>query len=398
MINENISQVNQNYESYRERLTNFGSDFELGLFLYIVRRNLKWVFLLIAIALLGCFLFLRYTAPVYEASTIVQLSKSDKANKILQVEQIYEDRTLSAEIELLKSKLLLEQTVRQLPLQTSYFVKGEFLTNELYKSPSPKVILSEILDSSIVNQKIYIRPEKNQLFRLYRNEIAMSDPFKSGELVQTDFFTANIIAPEIDPTDEKSGTDDVYFIINHPSSLVSRFGSKLDIKALNSVAQTILISYKDHNPLLARDFVMAHAHQYLQYDQLIREQSASNIIEFIDEQIVDVYHELSQTEIELKQFLKENKISNINRLSETYIAYFQGYDERIIDLEYEEQLLNEIEKVTLSATSEIEVYGLIPVIIGTNLNNSSLGEMVQQLRLLLIEKEEALYNITKDHG
>src|SRR5690606_5331781 len=147
MINENISQVNQNYESYRERLTNFGSDFELGLFLYIVRRNLKWVFLLIAIALLGCFLYLRYTAPVYEASTIVQLSKSDKANKILQVEQIYEDRTLSAEIELLKSKLLLEQTVRQLPLEISYYLKGEILTQELYKTSNPKVKLETIRDS-----------------------------------------------------------------------------------------------------------------------------------------------------------------------------------------------------------------------------------------------------------
>lgn len=398
MINENISQVNQNYESYRERLTNFGSDFELGLFLYIIRKNLKWVFLLIAIALLGCFLYLRYTAPVYEASTIVQLSKNDKANKILQVEQFYEDRTLSAEIELLKSKLLLEQTVRQLPLQIGYFMKGEFLTNELYKTPSPKVILLEIRDSSIVNQKIYIRYERNQIFRLYRNDIAMSDPFKSGELVKTDYFTATIITPEIDPADEKSSIDEVYFTINHPSSLVSRFRSDLDVKALNPVAQTILISFKDHNPLLARDVVMAHAKQYLKYDKHTREQSASNIIEFIEEQIIDVYQVLSQTEIELKQFLKNNKISDINRLSESYISYFQGYDERIIDLEYEEQLLNEIEKVTLSNPSEIEVYALIPVLMGTNLDNSSLSEMIRDLRSLLIEKEQSLFDITSDHG
>src|SRR5690606_33885395 len=335
---------------------------------------------------------------VYEASTIVQLSKSDKANKILQVEQIYEDRTLSAEIELLKSKLLLEQTVRQLPLEISYYLKGEILTQELYKTSNPKVKLETIRDSSIVNRSIYIRYEGDKFFRLYQNDFPVSEPFVSGDRVKTEFFTGTIITPTIDPANDERSLDEIYFVINHPSSLVSRFRNNLEIKAMNSIAQTILISYKDHNPLLARDFVMAHAHQYLKYDQLTREQSASNIIDFIEAQIVDVYQELSQTEIELKQFLKDNKISNINRLSETYISYFQGYDERLIDLEYEEQLLNEIEKVTLSDPTEIEVYSLIPVIMGTNLDNSSLSEMIQQLRLLLMEKEETLFNVTTDHG
>src|SRR6056297_1234488 len=123
MINENISKVNQSYESYRERLTNFGSDFELGLFLYIVRKNLKWVLLFLALALTGSFLYLRYNAPVYEASTTIQLSKSDNATKVLQVKEIYEDQNLSAELELLKSRLLLEKTVERLPLQISYYLK-----------------------------------------------------------------------------------------------------------------------------------------------------------------------------------------------------------------------------------------------------------------------------------
>ena len=45
MLSEDISQRNLNFESYKERITNFSNEFELGLFLYIVRRSLLWIVL-----------------------------------------------------------------------------------------------------------------------------------------------------------------------------------------------------------------------------------------------------------------------------------------------------------------------------------------------------------------
>ena len=39
MLSEDIGQWNLNFESYHERITNFSNEFELGLFLYIVRRS-----------------------------------------------------------------------------------------------------------------------------------------------------------------------------------------------------------------------------------------------------------------------------------------------------------------------------------------------------------------------
>lgn len=397
MINENISQVNQNYESYRERLTNFGSEFELGLFLFILRNNLKWLLVFVVIAFLSAFLYLRYTAPIFEASTVIQLSKSDNAMRVLKVNQIYEEQNLSVELELLRSKLLIKNTVERLPLRISYFIQGEILNQELYRAPFPRLNLTVISDSSIIDKEVFIRTNERGIHQLFLNEVPYSEPFQSGDFVKTEHFSGHIITRAID-TNKTSTIPEMSFRINNTASLVARFQQSMDAKVLHNVAKTILISCESKNPLLAHDFVMAHAREYLKYDQESRELSASSIIDFIDHQIEEVYRELSDTEYALNEFLKENKISDVKRLSDSYIGYFQSYDDRIIEIEFQEKVLSEIAKVTTSEPSELDVYELIPVITGTSLTNTSLDDMIEDLRQLLITKEELRFEVTPDHG
>ena len=87
MYNEDINKLNSNFDSYRERLTNFSNEFELGLFLHILRQNLYWLVIMVTIAVIASSIYLRYTAPTYEARTIIQLGNSDNAKRILNVNQ-----------------------------------------------------------------------------------------------------------------------------------------------------------------------------------------------------------------------------------------------------------------------------------------------------------------------
>ena len=62
-----------NVEEYKERIKKMGSDFELGLFLHILRKNLIWILLFLSIAGVGGYFYLRYAQPVYEASATLQI-------------------------------------------------------------------------------------------------------------------------------------------------------------------------------------------------------------------------------------------------------------------------------------------------------------------------------------
>ncbi len=94
MLSEDISNRNSSFESYKQRITNFSNEFELGLFLYILRRSLLWIILILTTALTSALLYLKYTAPVYESRSIMQLDESNNAKQVLSMNTFAEDKTL----------------------------------------------------------------------------------------------------------------------------------------------------------------------------------------------------------------------------------------------------------------------------------------------------------------
>ena len=74
------------YSEYRQRLTNFSNEFDLGLFLHIVRKSLVWAVGFFILAMLAAFLYLRYTPEVYQADTLIQLGEDDRSSRILNVD------------------------------------------------------------------------------------------------------------------------------------------------------------------------------------------------------------------------------------------------------------------------------------------------------------------------
>src|SRR5580658_2310506 len=127
MIGSDLHDKSSSINQYQERITKFSSEFELGLFLHIARQSLIWMFLLLGISLSLAFIYLRYTQPVYQSKTIIQINTNNQANKVLNINQMYEEQDpLAGSIEIIKSKVFLHRIVNSLNLFTSYFHEGTF--------------------------------------------------------------------------------------------------------------------------------------------------------------------------------------------------------------------------------------------------------------------------------
>ena len=82
MIPEEIKNTEENILRYRERITNFSKDFELGLFLYLLNK-VKWIIILIFILAISlCLLYLRYTPNKYKTSTTIQIDIDNQPEEI----------------------------------------------------------------------------------------------------------------------------------------------------------------------------------------------------------------------------------------------------------------------------------------------------------------------------
>jgi tyrosine-protein kinase Etk/Wzc len=156
MLKEDISKTNDNFDRYKERITNFTGEFELGLFLFIARRSLILIIPFISLVGLTAFLYLRYTPPVFESHTSIQIQTNNQATALLNVTDFGEDKNILSEaIEQLRSKVLFKNALSHLPLETSYFSEGTFRASELYTG-SPFYVEYQIKSPQIRGIKIYI--------------------------------------------------------------------------------------------------------------------------------------------------------------------------------------------------------------------------------------------------
>src|SRR6188768_1542615 len=110
---DDVSNRAASLDSYRERITNFSNEFDLGLFLYIFKRSLVWITLCVVLAFAAAQIYLRYTPNTYDSKVVMQLSETNNAQKVLEVNTLMESTNLNADVELLKSKFFIAKALKR---------------------------------------------------------------------------------------------------------------------------------------------------------------------------------------------------------------------------------------------------------------------------------------------
>lgn len=395
MIGDNITDKNSNFEDYRERLTNFSQEFEFGLFLFILKKSVIWIIMIISLFFFIAFLYIRYTIPIYEANSILQLSRNNTAQKVLDVGQLYEEGSLSGEIELIKSKFLIRKALENLPLEISYFVKGDILNDEKYKSSVYEIDIVEINDSSIIGKPIVIDFLQDKFINIEHVNFSSNHEFNISELIVTPAFSFYIKGRNKGGLYNTDFNNTYFFIINNPDALVNKFFKGVNVSVLNPNAQTIQVGLKYSNAKLAMDFVNELSTQYILYDLEKKSSSSANILKFITVQLDTVFSRLNMAESMLQAFKKQHKVTNIENISNLYVDNYNKLDKELLEIELEESVLEQIKK-SGELNNEIELYNLIPFLSGTEYE-SLLSSMINSMHELLMEKEEYLFIGTENN-
>ena len=143
----------------KKKISNLNEDFDVKLFLLIARKNLFWLFFFLTLGITTAYLYLRYTPPTYQSRATLRIGSENKASSILDIStnRAYDEATnqFVGDVELLRSKIILERAVKTLPLEVSYYAKGTVLLNELYGN-SPFRVDVKIRDSSFFGVPVFV--------------------------------------------------------------------------------------------------------------------------------------------------------------------------------------------------------------------------------------------------
>jgi tyrosine-protein kinase Etk/Wzc len=378
----------------KEAEAKLNSALDVTLIFHLIRK-FKWVFIsFFLISGFISFIYLRYSQPVYEAKTLLQIN-DNKADQLLKLDGISQNDNILAEaIEQIHSKVFLKRIVEKLDIEVSYYSEGTFKNNELYLS-SPYLVKINLKNKSLEGQPIYVELSDN----LEGGTILAAGKkvnFKYNSWLKTNDFDVNVYPnPKMDADGIRKSivtNKAFYFLVRDGNTVTSELQRKLEVKVVNELAKTILIKVKDINSQKVADLANTISDEFLTYDVERKSESSRNILDFIDSQLGLVYNELKNTESDLKRFKQEKKIDNNVQKMNSDLMRVSSIEDQLLKVEMEEKIIGEVQN-NISANKSIDIYQLLSIISGTEYENM-IKDVVQNIQRLLTQKENLLYSVT----
>jgi len=364
----------------------------------ILRRFWWWALLIIGILGIGAFLYLRYTKPIYESSMVIQLEEKDQGKELLEIENINTKNNISTELELLRSQFLFDMAIDKLNMNVSVFSKGNILTEEKYHQSSFNVIPYSLKDSSLCDIPIFVEVKNGKVqlsYTLAGKEYKSLHPV--NKRFSTPFFEILIQIEDWERLKKDDEQNDLYFTFNNKASLVARLIPNLEIEAVDVEAKSISIKYKGYNPELCHDISNAVAMAFFDYDDIMKRKSSDNILLFIDKQLDSIMLAVELSENNLTDFQRDAKLPDPETAGEKINENLDKYQEQLFELEEEINTLRLISNKLHSEPNRLELYKLIPEMLGKSYEEA-LTKLITDLNELLEKKEMFTTDVTENHS
>ena len=386
----------------KKKITPINEEFDFKLFVTIAKKNLLWFVFLMLLSIVTSLVILRYSAPIFECTSIIKIADEDNAQNVLGLNAkngiLSENNKIAGDIELIKSKIIISKVVRTLPLQVSYYSKGSILINELYKQ-TPFIVQFNLKDSSILDNPILVEfKSKNTLTITYTSS-------KTGKKINQNYYSGkwinlpeadikiNIINYENIVTMQKDLNKDVFFFtINNEEKLVNKIVKDLSVSVLNLEAKTIQIKLKDKNCSKASDIVNTVAAEFNVYDVEKNSEVANKILDFIDKTIASINIELSNSENSIESFKKTNKIISPEQAISDVTIDFKNYQNQLILLNTQLSLYQSL-STDIKNNDEI---GKFLLSISGLIKQGPLYEYLNKLQILIDERDQIRLQATEN--
>jgi tyrosine-protein kinase Etk/Wzc len=376
------------------------SQFDLGLLIVVTQKSLAWILVILILALGAAYTLLFYTQPVYESKSIIQIINENQANRILNVGDIYEDADISKDIELLRSPEFFKRVVLSLPLEVSYFAEGEVLVHERYLTSDYEVYYNSI-DPILYDRPIYIQfNDLNHGTIDYSIGLTpYSYSFVSGDTLRTEhaaLVIRNISNKSASDYSEGLTGDRNFFTLNSTKYTVNKLLRSYRVTLQNAAAKTVLITVNDNNALKAADICSQIADSYLTFDQERKSESANQVLEFINQQIEEVYSKLKISEDLITDFRQQTRLTQKKEIAATYIDRVNILERERTELDVQISLLNELKRNIDAEKTGVDIYSLLPLLAGSDFEQN-IQLQIKELQTLVTSRNQRLSSATIDN-
>ncbi|MFD2201857.1 GumC family protein [Shivajiella indica] len=295
----------------------------------IVRRYLRnwyWVGFSLAVFLIGAFLINRWTPRVYRSSSQFFIKQEEAGLNLFNQGYFGYNSELDVtnQMIILKSRPIAELALKKLNFDVEYHYEG-YVTKAEYYPTAP--ILAEVdwKHPQLVNGEIQIQwTDKNQFSIGFPDEkygltqannpgitninrpVLEKSQFAFGEWIETPFMRIKISLT----SGENEGR--ILVKLRDKQGLINQYAGSVDIVTVDKFSSILQLSINTNLASKGVDYLNALMEAYLENELDQKNRTATNTINFIDEQLSGLSDSLSFIENRLESFRSANRIYDIS--------------------------------------------------------------------------------------
>jgi tyrosine-protein kinase Etk/Wzc len=371
---------------------NHNREFQLRNFIDHYLVHWKWFMVGAFISLTIAYIYLRYTTPQFKATATI-LVKDEKKGGMLSELSAFSDMGIESglknnvdnEIEILKSRTLVENTVKRLNLNISMFIKGNIINTEMYeKTPINIYFVTKdalFYKTTTTLKFLEITPNTFQLENQLqpensKNNFINKPEFRYGEVITTPNW--NLIITKNPSKLFKVNNREITIKVNPMDDVVDGFRSRLSVNPLSKTSSVVELSLIDPVYEKGEEFLNNLIQIYNQDAITDKNQISENTSKFIANRLSLITRELDGVEQDVESFKKSNNLTDIESEAKLFIEGANEYDKKGVSTETQLNVVNSM----LDFTNKSSNSDLLPTnIISGEEDASGLINMYNELVL-----------------
>jgi len=324
-------------------------DFSLRDTLERYLNNWQWFVLAAGLSVTIAFVYLRYTTPQYQASTTI-LVKDEKKGGMLSELSAFSDlgvgsglkNNVDNEIEILRSRTLVERTIKKLGLNISMTVNGNVFSAEIYRDTPIEVNFINTKPSFYKDKMkfefVELTPatfELTSVSKVDNSPAFLGDKkeFLYGEIIATrngDLIVTKSIAKK---SPIKVDVESISVIVSPLENIVASFQSRLKVNPLSKTSSVVEISITDPITKRAEDFLDNLVQIYNADAAADKSFISENTSKFVANRLLLITQELDGVEKDVEHFKTSNKLTDIETEAKLFIEGSSEYNKKRVEIE-----------------------------------------------------------------
>ncbi|MBT8326517.1 MAG: hypothetical protein KJP21_02260 [Bacteroidia bacterium] len=283
-------------------------------------RGIPLIVLSVILAVLIAKKYLTYVTPNYESTVKIKLADLTQGipnnNLFKDLDVFASSNKIAAEIELMKSTVLLEKSMQRLSFYQELYRVGGIRKQELYNDAP--IIINTHNFSSYLDEPIQISVNEDDSYELF---LTSSERLVKGTMGDTAYINkSTVIINRNHKLLAQKNIDikgEYEFTLLSKEKLIEKIKKNLDVIPADKDVPVISIIYKSAIPQKSADFVNNLAQVYIEDYIESKFKAAETTVGFLDDRINEVSSNLSRSENRIETYKNGKGIVDLRQESET---------------------------------------------------------------------------------